>query len=76
MTEENELEQLRKKVALYEKIFTHSLWYDKAGVYFICGESGPKDKNGLPDKIWVCPIDGLDWFQIYEKTDKTEGPGW
>jgi hypothetical protein len=44
--------------------------------YFICGEGGEKDKNNLPDKIHICPAYGCDWFQIYEKTDKTFGPEW
>lgn len=42
--------------------------------YFISGEGGKKDENGLPKQIYVCPAYGVDWFQIYERTDKTHGP--
>lgn len=44
--------------------------------YFISGEGGKKDENGLPEQIHVCPAYGVDWFQIYERTDKTHGPEW
>jgi hypothetical protein len=39
--------------------------------YFVCGELGIKDSNGLPDKIEVCPAYGVGWTQIYQKTDTT-----
>jgi len=75
MTEVDELTKLREQVRLYEKIFMHSFAADKIGnVYFICGDSGNIDQNALPDKIHICPAYGLDWFQIYTKTDQTEGP--
>jgi hypothetical protein len=44
--------------------------------YFICGEGGEKDQNNLPKRIHVCPAYGVDWIQIYERTDKTFGPEW
>ena len=45
-------------------------------IYFICGEGGEKDQNNLPDRIHICPAYGVDWFQIYERTDKSFGPEW
>jgi len=42
------------------KILKHSKAEDLAGVYFICGEAGDKDQNGLPDTIHVCPAYGAD----------------
>ena len=42
--------------------------------YFICGEGGEKDENNLPERIFVSPAYGVDWFQIYERTNKTHGP--
>lgn len=44
--------------------------------YFISGEGGEKDENSLPERIHVCPAYGVDWFQIYERTDKIYGPEW
>ena len=63
------LEKLTKQNEQYRKILNH-LYSEKTGAYFICGDMGVKDTNGLPDKILVCPTHGADWFQVYEKTDK------
>jgi hypothetical protein len=46
------------------------------GIYFICGEGGVKDLNDLPETIHVCPAYGVDWFQVYKKTDVISGPEW
>jgi hypothetical protein len=74
---EGEPKSLREKVALYDKIFLHSFAADKVGnIYFICGEGGEKDHNNLPDSIHICPAFGVDWFQVYKKTDQTFGPEW
>jgi hypothetical protein len=35
--------------------------------YFICGESGDKDSDGLPAHILVCPAYGCDWFAAYAR---------
>jgi hypothetical protein len=45
-------------------------------IYFICGEGGSKNDNGLPQQILICPAYGVDWFQVYERTDKSHGPEW
>lgn len=72
-----ELESLRTKLALYEKIFQHTFLAEKFGNhYFICGEGGSRDKNGMPDRIHVCPAMGLDWFHVYRKTDEVFAPEW
>lgn len=70
---EGELRELRKLKSLIK----HDILADRLGnVYFICGEGGEKDDNNLPDKIFICPAYGVDWFQVYEKTDVTSGPEW
>ena len=70
---EGELAQLRRVHALVR----HTLGAEKVGnIYFICGEGGDKDVNNLPKQIHICPAYGVDWFQIYERTDKTFGPEW
>lgn len=72
-----ELEELRKRVELYQRVVKHTVLSDKLGdVYFICGEAGEKDTNNLPEKILICPAYGVDWFQVYERTDRTAGPEW
>jgi len=70
---EGELKKLRK----LESIVKHEVLAGKLGnIYFICGEGGEKDKNNLPNQIHICPAYGCDWFQVYEKTDKTFAPEW
>lgn len=69
------LRQQKQELERYRKMFMHTFAAEKVGnIYFICGEGGQKDKNNLPDKIHICPAYGVDWFQIYERTDKTFGP--
>ena len=70
---EGELARLRKLYSLVK----HEIFAEKLGdIFFICGEGGEKDKNGLPKQLHVCPAYGVDWFQIYERTDNTFGPEW
>lgn len=68
-----ELRQLRK---LHEMVKHLDLAEKLGDIYFICGEGGEKDKNNLPKQIHICPAYGCDWFQVYERTDKTFGPEW
>jgi hypothetical protein len=70
---EGELTKLRK---LYEMVKHIDLDEKLGDIYFICGESGEKDKNNLPKQIHVCPAYGVDWFQVYERTNNTWGPEW
>lgn len=50
-----------KQFELLKKIFIHTNPEKFEGVYFICGESGSKDGNGLPENIMVCPAYGADF---------------
>ena len=70
---EGELARLRK----LDSLVKHEILAEKLGdIFFICGEGGEKDTNGLPKQLHVCPAYGVDWFQIYERTDNTFGPEW
>ena len=74
---EGELQELRELTDLYTRIYKHTFGAERVGnIYFICGEGGEKDDNNLPERIHICPAYGVDWFQIYERTDKTHGPEW
>jgi hypothetical protein len=70
------LKYLEAKVKLYDKIDFHlrTSYPEKSGWYFICGEGGTRDDNGLPERLHICPAYGVDWFQTYQRTDKTSGP--
>ena len=70
---EGELAKLRR---LREMIKHIDLVEKLGGIYFICGEGGSKDENNLPDTIHICPAYGVDWFQVYKKTEKVWGPEW
>lgn len=47
-----------------------SIIHDRAeetGAYFICGEAGQKDQDGLPNRIMICPTMGVNGFAVYRK---------
>ena len=69
-----ELEMYKKGYESSMKIIK-SIFPDKfPGTYFITGEAGEKVENNLPETLLVCPAHGVDWFQLYKRTDKTHGP--
>ncbi len=70
---EGELTKLRK---LYEMVKHIDIAEKMGNIYFICGEGGEKDNNNLPQRIHICPAYGVDWFQVYERTNKSNGPEW
>ena len=44
--------------------------------YFIHSGLGEKDRNGMPEKLLVCPASGLDFSYVYEYNGKTSGTEW
>jgi len=70
------IEKLEKKLKLLEKVemYLKTSYPDKSGHYFICGEGGVKDDNGLPERLHICPAYGCDWSQVYDRTERTTGP--
>ncbi len=46
------------------------------GVYFIHMETGEKDQNGMPERLYVVPAYGCDFSYVYTRTEKTVGPEW
>lgn len=68
-----ELAELRK----LRSIIRHEVLAEKLGdICFIAGSLGERDINGLPDKLLICPAYGVDWMQVYTKTEETSGPEW
>ena len=47
------------------------IWFhtqpDKSCSFFICGEVGDHDENGLPDTILVCPQMGTNTTAVYKR---------
>lgn len=72
----NQIERLAnkcdKQAVVIQRVYAEHL----PNTWFVSGEVGTKDPNGLPQYIQVCPAYGVDWVQIYEKTDRTAGPEW
>ena len=70
------IELLSRKLKLLEKtdMYLKTNYPDKTGYYFICGEGGSKDDNGLPERLHICPAYGADWVMLYQRADKTSGP--
>lgn len=58
---------LERQQVIIRRIYAEHL----PDTWFVAGEMGPKDNNGLPQRIEVCPAYGAGWTQIYEKTDRT-----
>lgn len=70
------IEALSAKLKVLEKteLYLKTMYPEKSGHYFICGEGGVKDGNGLPERLHICPAYGADWMMLYTRTDKTHGP--
>lgn len=72
-----ELEAYEGELSKLRAIVKHNLLAERLeGVFFICGQTGMRDANGLPENILICPAFGADWFQVYARTDKSHGPEW
>ena len=71
--QEKEIDELKmlleKQQVIIRRIYAEQL----PDTWFVCGELGEKDQNNLPKYIEVCPAYGVDWSQLYERTDRTIG---
>jgi hypothetical protein len=68
-----EIERLREKCDKQAMVIRRIYAEQLPDTWFVCGEIGEKDRNGLPKYIEVCPAYGVDWSQLYERTDRTIG---
>ena len=71
-----EIERLRKKCNSQSMILRRLDAEKFPGTYFIHGGLGETDANGMPEKLMVVPAYGVDFSYIYQRTEKTIGPGW
>ena len=69
--QQNEIDELRKLLEKQQVIIRRIYAEKLPDTWFVCGELGEKDQNGLPDRIEVCPAYGVGWTQLYQKTDTT-----
>lgn len=71
------IEYLERKLKLLEKVdmILKTSYPEKTKHYYISGELGNKDSNGLPEYIQIVPAYGVDWHMLY-KRDRSFGPEW
>lgn len=72
----DELDRLTKKCDTQAMILRRLTPENYPDTYFIHGDGGKKDINGMPERIYVVPAYGCDWSQVYERTEKVSGPEW
>jgi hypothetical protein len=71
-----EIERLREKCDKQAMILRRLTPENFPDTYFIHGDGGTKDINGMPERVYVVPAYGCDWSQVYERTDKVTGQEW
>jgi hypothetical protein len=69
--QQNEIDELRKLLEKQQVIIRRIYAEQLPDTWFVCGELGEKDQNNLPKYIEVCPAYGVDWSQLYERTERT-----
>ena len=71
-----EIERLREKCDKQAVILRRLNPENFPNTYFICGEAGDKDQNGMPAKIMVAPAYGVDFAYEYVYNGRVTGPEW
>lgn len=72
----DEIERLRDKCTKQAMILRRLNPEHFPDTYFICGEAGEKDQNGMPAKIMVAPAYGVDFAYEYVYNGRVTGPEW
>lgn len=72
----DEIEQLHEKCDKQATILRRINPENFPGIYFITGEAGVKDQNGMPETLYVVPSYGVDFSYVYERKALTVGPEW
>jgi hypothetical protein len=71
-----DIDEVSRRLEVMNKFLRHNVFAEKhPGVYFICGEGGEKDGNGMPDHVHICPAYGSDVVYIYMRRSFTN-PQW
>ena len=71
-----EIERLREKCDKQAMILRRLNPENFPDTYFICGEAGEKDQNGMPGKVFVAPAYGVDFSYEYVYNGRVTGPEW
>lgn len=73
MRSRDELERLVEKCDRQAMVIRRMYVEYYPDQWFAWNGFGEKDRNNLPKYIEVVPAYGVDWTQIYERTDRTIG---
>ena len=71
-----EVERLKEKCDRQAMILRRLTPENFPDTLFIHSDGGEKDSNGMPERLYVVPAYGVDWSQVYVRTDKVTGPEW
>ena len=71
-----EVQRLKEKCDMQAGVLKRLTPDRNPGVLFITGHVGTKDKNGLPEKLLICPAYGVDWAEVYVREGTVWGPQW
>ena len=64
------------RIEIMNKFLRHNAFATKQfGVFFICGEAGERDSNGIPEHIHICPAYGSDVSYVFAR-GKSYAPEW
>ena len=59
----------RKQFEVLKKMFFHTIPDRMPDTYFISGEAGEKNTNGLPEYVSICPAYGVGFSVLYKRVD-------
>ena len=58
---ESDIDEAANRIEKMNYFLRHNAFAEQHfGVYFICGESGEKDINGMPEQVHICAAYGSD----------------
>jgi len=73
---QDDYELAAHRIEIMNKFLRHNVFAEKHfGVFFICGAGGEKDKNGVPEEVYICPAYGSDVSYVFTRGG-TFAPEW
>jgi hypothetical protein len=73
---ESDIDEAANRIEKMNYFLRHNAFAEKHyGVFFICGESGEKDRNGIPEHVFICPAYGSDVSYVFSR-GKSSAPEW
>ncbi len=71
-----DIDEAANRIEKMNYFLRHNAFAEKHfGVFFICGAAGEKDKNGVPEEVYICPAYGSDVSYVFTRGG-TFAPEW